>query len=82
MTGVHPEAGLSTGDAEEADVKRALHARAAETIVLASSEKLLSASAYVVAPMKALSLLVVPDSTQPKTLTALRGGGVKVQKAG
>lgn len=81
VTGVHPEAGLSTGDAEEADVKRVLHARAAETIVLASSEKLLSASAYVVAPMKALSLLVVPDSTRPKTLTALRGGGVKVQKA-
>ena len=28
VTGVHPDAGLSTGDAEEAAVKRALHARA------------------------------------------------------
>ncbi|MBV8852912.1 MAG: DeoR/GlpR transcriptional regulator, partial [Sinobacteraceae bacterium] len=45
VTGVHPQAGLSTGDAEEAGVKRALHERAAETIVLASSEKLLAASA-------------------------------------
>jgi DeoR/GlpR family transcriptional regulator of sugar metabolism len=78
---VHPEAGLSTGDAEEADVKRALHARAAETVVLASSEKLLSASAFVIAPMKALSLLVVPESTRPKTVTGLRAGGVTVQKA-
>ena len=72
---MHPEAGLSTGDAEEADVKRALHARAAETVVLASSEKLLSASAFVIAPMKALSLLVVPDGTKPKTVAALRAGG-------
>jgi len=81
VTGVHPEAGLSTGDAEEADVKRALHARAAETIVLASSEKLLSASAFVVAPMNALSLLVVPDDTPAKTIKALRAGGATVQKA-
>lgn len=81
VTGVHPEAGLSTGDAEEADVKRALHARAAETVVLASSEKLLSASAFVIAPMKALSLLVVPDGTPAKTLKALRAGGGVVQKA-
>lgn len=82
VTGVHPEAGLSTGDAEEADVKRALHARAAETVVLASSEKLLSASAFVIAPMKALSLLVVPDGTPAKSVKALRAGGVEVQKAG
>ena len=81
VTGVHPEAGLSTGDAEEADVKRALHARAAETIVLASSEKLLSASAFVVAPMNALSLLVVPDDTPAKTIKALQAGGATVQKA-
>ncbi|MGS5089709.1 DeoR/GlpR family DNA-binding transcription regulator [Hydrogenophaga sp. A37] len=81
VTGVHPEAGLSTGDAEEADVKRALHARAAETIVLSSSEKLLSASAFVIAPMNALSLLVVPDDTPAKTIKALRAGGATVQKA-
>lgn len=81
VTGVHPEAGLSTGDAEEADVKRALHARAAETVVLASSEKLLSASAFVIAPMRALSLLLVPPDTSAKTLATLRSSGVKVEKA-
>lgn len=82
VTGVHPDAGLSTGDAEEADIKRALHARAAETIVLASSEKLLSASAFVIAPMHELSTVVVPPDTPAKTLAALRKGGAKVQKAG
>lgn len=82
VTGVHPVAGLSTGDAEEADVKRALHARAAETVVLASAEKLLCASAYVIAPMRSLSMLVVPADTRFKVLTTLRSGGVKLQKAG
>ncbi len=52
VTGVHPEAGLSTGDAEEAAVKRALHERAAETVVLASSEKLMAASPFVVAALE------------------------------
>jgi CheY-like chemotaxis protein len=52
---VHPEAGLSTGDFEEACVKRALSAAAAETIVLASPEKLATASPYQVIPLDELS---------------------------
>jgi DeoR/GlpR family transcriptional regulator of sugar metabolism len=80
VTGVHPDAGLSTGDAEEAAVKRALHERAAETVVLASTEKLLAASPFVVAPLQELSLLVVPPKTPERALRALRAGGVKVQK--
>jgi len=48
VTGVHPEHGLTTGDPEEAAMKRALSARAAETYVLASNEKLGAASAYKV----------------------------------
>jgi DeoR/GlpR family transcriptional regulator of sugar metabolism len=81
VTGVHPEAGLSTGDAEEAAVKRALHQRAAETIVLASTEKLMAASAFVVAPLRELSLLVVPAGTPARTVRSLRADGVKIQKA-
>ena len=80
VTGVHPEAGLSTGDGEEAAVKRALHERAAETVVLASQEKLLAASAYVVAPLKAASLVLVPAATPERTLRALRTGGVTVRR--
>jgi DeoR/GlpR family transcriptional regulator of sugar metabolism len=81
VTGVHPGAGLSTGDAEEAAVKRALHARAAETVVLASPEKLMAASPFVVAPLSELSLLVVARATSARVTRALRAGGVKVQKA-
>jgi DeoR/GlpR family transcriptional regulator of sugar metabolism len=81
VTGAHPEAGLSTGDAEEAAVKRALHERAAETIVLASTEKLMAASAFVVAELRDASLLVVPSNTPERAIRALRAGGVKVQKS-
>ena len=82
VTGVHPDAGLSTSDAEEAAVKRALHERAAETIVLASSEKLMAASAFVIAPLADISLLVVPRATAERKARALRAGGVKVQRVG
>jgi DeoR/GlpR family transcriptional regulator of sugar metabolism len=81
VTGVHSEAGLTTGDAEEAAVKRALHERSAETIVLASAEKLLAASPFLVAPFKEVTRLVVPPKTSDSTVRALRAGGVKVERA-
>ena len=82
VTGVHPEAGCSTADSEEAAVKRALHARAAETVVLASKEKLMAASAFVVTPLQELSLILVPAKTPERTLRTLRAGGVTVRRAG
>ncbi|MBB6248510.1 DeoR/GlpR family DNA-binding transcription regulator [Rhodanobacter sp. A1T4] len=69
VTGVHPTAGLSTGDLEEAYIKRALAARAAEVVVLASAEKINSASAYVIAEVTAASTIVVERET-PEALTA------------
>ena len=45
VTGVHPDAGLTTGDADEAAMKRALSRRAADTYVLGSAEKIGAASA-------------------------------------
>jgi DeoR/GlpR family transcriptional regulator of sugar metabolism len=68
VTGVHPVAGLSTGDLEEAYIKRALAARAAEVVVLASSEKINAASAYVIAEAKAANTIVVERET-PEALT-------------
>jgi DeoR/GlpR family transcriptional regulator of sugar metabolism len=79
VTGVHPEAGLSTGDAEEAAVKRALHERAAETIVLASGEKLMAASPFLVVPLQDISLLVVPAATSSRTTRKLGSSGVKIR---
>jgi DeoR/GlpR family transcriptional regulator of sugar metabolism len=68
VTGVHPTEGLSTGDLEEAYVKRALVARAAEVVVLASAEKLNAASPYVIAEATAVTTLVVEADT-PEAVT-------------
>jgi len=68
VTGIHPTAGLSTGDLEEAYIKRALAARAAEVVVLASTEKVNAASAYVIAEVTAANTVVVERKT-PTTLT-------------
>jgi DeoR/GlpR family transcriptional regulator of sugar metabolism len=69
VTGIHPDAGLTTGDLEEAHIKRALSAAAADTIVLVSAEKLNAASAYLIAPISEASGIVV-DRTVPKAATA------------
>lgn len=71
VTGVHAEHGLTTGDPEEAAMKRALSARAAETFVLASNEKLGAVSAYKVLELTDVAGIVVesgvldPAALQP-----------------
>jgi DeoR/GlpR family transcriptional regulator of sugar metabolism len=59
VTGIHPELGLTTGDSEEAAIKRAMSRQAAETIVLASREKLGAGSPFQIAPLSEASALVI-----------------------
>jgi DeoR/GlpR family transcriptional regulator of sugar metabolism len=61
VTGVHPEHGLTTGDPDEAAMTRALSGRAAETFVLASSEKLGAVSAYKVLELADVAGVVTED---------------------
>jgi DeoR/GlpR family transcriptional regulator of sugar metabolism len=73
VTGVHHEAGLTTGDADEAAMKRALARRAADTYVLASAEKVGAASRFSVLPLAAVSGVVTdasPDDPAVKQLVA------------
>ncbi len=79
---VHPEAGLSTGDFEEASIKRALSAAAAETIVLASPEKLMTASPYQVIPLEGVAALVTVSSVPGAMLAPYRQRGITVHLAG
>ncbi len=78
VTGVHAEAGLSTGDLEETYVKRALMARAAETYVLASEEKLNAASAYVIAKVRDVAGVIVNKEADGAALAGLRAAGVNL----
>ena len=68
VTGVHARAGLTTGDYEEAAVKRALSRASADTFVLASSEKLNAASPYSVVPLHSVSGIIT-EKTVPAALT-------------
>ena len=77
VTGVHPTHGLTTGDADEAAMKRALARRAAETYVLASAEKLGTASRYRVLPLAEVAG-VVTDGRDHEVVSQLRGRGVTV----
>jgi DeoR/GlpR family transcriptional regulator of sugar metabolism len=81
VTGIHPKSGLTTGDFEEAHVKRALSASAAETIVLASSEKLNAVSPYVVAPLSEITGMIVPANTKSKLLAHYTRQGITITKA-
>jgi DeoR/GlpR family transcriptional regulator of sugar metabolism len=81
VTGIHAEVGLTTGDFEEAHVKRALSASAAETIVLASSEKLNAVSPYVIAPLSEIAGMIVAATTKQKKLRSFAQLGLKITKA-
>jgi DeoR/GlpR family transcriptional regulator of sugar metabolism len=81
VTGLHIHAGLSTGNLEEAYVKRALSQNAAETIVLASAEKINAASPYVIAPISELSGLVTEQSISDEVLEPYRQLGITVTRA-
>lgn len=78
VTGIHPEAGLTTGDFEEASIKRAFSGRAAETIVLASPEKINTASSFVIGDLSLASTLVVENNTDPAWINAVEEKGVSV----
>ncbi len=78
VTGVEAGFGLSTGDAEEAQVKALLMASSAETVLMASSDKLGKVSPYRVAPLAALSTLLVTSQADAAQLDALRAPGLEI----
>jgi DeoR/GlpR family transcriptional regulator of sugar metabolism len=77
VTGVHREHGLTTGDPEEAAMKRALAARAADTYVLASAEKLGAVSPYKVLDLNAVSGIVT-DAADGDLVAELRRTRTKI----
>lgn len=82
LCSVHPSAGLSTGDYDEAVIKRALCQASAETLVLVSSEKLATASPYSVVPLSEIAGLVVPADVPQALLAPYRGLNLQVHQAG
>lgn len=78
---LHPEAGLSTDDLEEAHVKRAMVEASADVIALATSDKLRAGSPYLVAPVAELTHVVVEADAPDELLDPYRALGVTVTRA-
>ena len=81
VTGVHDRAGFTTGDYEEAAIKRALAARAAETIVMASQEKLNSASAFAIGELSLASTLIIDGLLDEALQAKLTQHGIETIRA-
>lgn len=70
VTGVDAELGLTTGDSDEAVIKRTFAERSAETLVLASAEKIGAASPFLVLPLRAASAIIT-DAPESPALAAI-----------
>jgi DeoR/GlpR family transcriptional regulator of sugar metabolism len=81
VTGIHPTTGLTTGDFEEAAVKRALSRAAADTFVLASSEKLNAASPYAVVPLAAISGIITERNVDAAALRPYKKLKIPITRA-
>ena len=81
VTGVHPKAGLTTGDYEEAAVKRALCHASAETFVLASAEKLSAASAYEVVGLEDVTGIITERDVDEVLLKPYVERGIAIKRA-
>lgn len=82
VTGIHPTAGLTTGDADEAAIKRAWVERAAETYVLGTGEKVGAASAFEVVPLAAVTAVLTDSAAPDRGVADLRAAGVEVRRPG
>jgi DeoR/GlpR family transcriptional regulator of sugar metabolism len=81
VTGIHPEEGLTTADMEEAAIKSALMSRAAETLVIASTEKLGAVSPFSIAAVNEISSLVVSETAPSDILDQIEQQGVSIIRA-
>jgi DeoR/GlpR family transcriptional regulator of sugar metabolism len=81
VTGVHPQTGLTTGDFEEAAMKRALSHASAETVVLASAEKLNAASAYRVVGLHEVTGIITERAADEALTQAYQEMGITVIRA-
>lgn len=81
VTAIHPVHGFSTGDYEEAAVKRAILAQAAETFVVATAEKFGAASPHHVANVEDIAGLIVPEGMNEDALKPYRDKGVTLLPA-
>jgi DeoR/GlpR family transcriptional regulator of sugar metabolism len=75
---LHPQDGISVPELEEAHVKRAMIAGAAEVVALASAEKLGTAAPYIVGPIGDLTQIVTERGVPDAVLASYRAHGITI----
>ncbi|CAN7191417.1 DeoR/GlpR family DNA-binding transcription regulator [Pararhizobium sp. LjRoot255] len=80
-TAIHTAHGLSTGDYEEAAIKRAIAAQSTETISLLTEEKFGAVSPHHIAGIDEMAGLIVPAGMDPHVLAPYRGQNVQLIEA-
>lgn len=81
-TGLHPEQGITTGESEEAEVKRAVIARSGSALILASSEKLGAVSSFEIAKWSDIDGLIVSDEAFDKASALFGHLGCEIHSSG
>lgn len=76
--GIHADAGITTGNSEEAEVKRAVIARSAAAILLASSEKLGAVSSFELARWPDIDGMVVSAGEQDMAIEMFARCGCQI----
>ncbi|WP_137939717.1 DeoR/GlpR family DNA-binding transcription regulator [Chitinivorax sp. B] len=75
---LHIQAGISTGDLEEAHIKRMICEASAETVVLASPEKLDTASPYTIVPLSEVDAIITVRDIPEEQVAPYRTAGLSV----
>ncbi len=76
--GIHPEAGVTTFDGEEAEVKRAMVEHSTRVIVVVAGEKLGTVAPYLLMPITRMTHVVTDRTASPEVLRSLREMGIEV----
>ncbi len=78
MTGMHPDQGITTGDGEDAEIKRAIIGRSGTAILLASSEKFGAVASFEIAPWSQIDGVVVSRDMAQKAIATFGGFGCAI----
>lgn len=77
-TAAHSRHGFTTGDFEEAAIKRQIASQSARTYVALTSEKLERASPVTIMPLEAAAGVIVSSQAVAEQLEAIGSAGVDV----
>ncbi len=81
VTAVHPARGFSTGDFEEAAIKRHIASCSAETYVLSTADKLDASSPCHILPLGSVAGMILPAPLDDADLRPYRDAGLSISLA-